>query len=67
MPARGSRWLRRASETGYGGGARPRVARSPDDAKYKAIYVNYVSEYNINMTQFSPSNWTAYASVNDFF
>ena len=38
-----------------------------DEAKYQAIYVNYVSQYNINMTQFSPSNWTAYTSVNDFF
>jgi phosphatidylserine decarboxylase len=38
-----------------------------DDAKYQAIYKNYVALYSINMTQFAPSDWTAYPSVNAFF
>ena len=46
---------------------RNRLFVSADDAKYSSIYVNYVQLYNIDMSQFTPSNWTAYSDVNAFF
>lgn len=38
-----------------------------EEAKKAAIYDDYVDLYGINMTEFDPSDWRAYDTVNDFF
>jgi len=35
--------------------------------QYDRIYVNYVELYQIDMNMFTPSNWTAYPTLNAFF
>src|SRR5207253_402362 len=38
-----------------------------DQAKYTAIYLDFIQTYRIDMTQYDPSNYLAYNSVNEWF